>query len=92
MEFGDRLKAFRETRKLTQAQVRTKLHGVPTPTYQGWESKTRTPPEWLQALILEALETGSFPPAKKGFKSAGAKPKKAQKSGGPRRPSRNKGD
>lgn len=84
MTFGEQLKAIREDQELTQAQIRERLHGVPASSYQHWESDLRTPPEWLQALILEVLETGSFPPAKKGFKSA----KKARK----RSPSRNKGD
>lgn len=75
MTFGEQLKDFRHKRGLTQAQVRECLGGVPIPTYQGWESSTRQPPEWLQGLIFRVLETGKFPPAKKGPKKAPPSPR-----------------
>lgn len=49
---------IRETRKalgLTQLQVQ-ELLGIPTRTQQGWESGSRAPMEWLEAMVIREYE------------------------------------
>lgn len=49
---------IREIRKvlgLTQLQVQDLL-GIPTRTQQGWESGSRTPSDWLEAMVIREYE------------------------------------
>lgn len=49
------IKLARKEAGLSQAGVQTKL-GIPVRTLQNWEEGTRTPPAWLEKLIIDALK------------------------------------
>lgn len=53
LTFGQHFKELRKQAGLTQSDC----FGVPLRTVQNWESGFRTPPEWLQNLLIEKLET-----------------------------------
>lgn len=53
--FGQRLRAARRTKGLTQ-QGMADLLVVPVRAIHSWETGERTPPEYVQRLILRALE------------------------------------
>ncbi len=72
MAFQDELRKLREDRNLTQEQARDRLFDAPARTYACWESGERTPPEWLQQLILAWLKRA---PKGAGPKKKGRKPK-----------------
>ncbi len=56
MVFSEALKKTREEIKLSQKVV-CELTKIPKRTLEDWERGLRTPPEWVQMLVLEKLRT-----------------------------------
>ena len=50
-----RIREVRKTLGLTQLQVQDLL-GIPTRTQQGWESGSRAPSDWLEAMVVREYE------------------------------------
>ena len=50
-----KIKEARVDAGLTQKDVFEKI-GIPIRTIQQWESGRRTPPEWVEKLVVEKLE------------------------------------
>ena len=60
-EFAVRFKQSRIAAGLTQQNI-TDIMKIPTRTIQQWEAGDRTPPEYIQILVLEKIT--SLSPAK----------------------------
>ncbi len=41
------------------AEFRRRLHDIPARTYSAWKRGERTPPEWMQQVILDFLKRES---------------------------------
>lgn len=55
MTFAATLKTLRQDKHLSQGEA-AKLCGVSIRTWQEWEQKRRTPPEYTQAAVIKQLE------------------------------------
>lgn len=55
MTFSEQLHAIRAERGITQKQAYTELE-IPRRTYEDWESGKRTPPAYLQKIVLKQLK------------------------------------
>ena len=53
--FAERLKTTRSNARLTQAELSKRME-IPQRTIEDWEAGKRTPPQYVQKLILQALE------------------------------------
>ena len=60
MTFSDQLHQLRAELHITQREAYTALE-VPRRTYEDWERGQRTPPEYLQRIILRQLEQTKEP-------------------------------
>lgn len=54
--FFRRLAALRRAKRLTERGAAA-LMRIPKSTWTSWENGTRTPPNWVQARVLEDLRT-----------------------------------
>ena len=54
MPYSDKLKAARKAASLSQEACAAGL-GVPTRTLENWEAGSRTPPDYVQRLVLAEL-------------------------------------
>ena len=54
MPYSDKLKAARKAASLSQEACAARL-GVPTRTLENWEAGSRTPPDYVQRLVLAEL-------------------------------------
>lgn len=54
-EFSSTLLALRQKTGLSQVRA-ARLAGVPRSTWQSWEAGVRTPPSYVQALIVRVCE------------------------------------
>lgn len=52
--FAERLKELRTTAGWSRAKVLDRI-GVPTRTQEDWESQKRTPPDYVQRLVIDRL-------------------------------------
>ena len=48
------IKEARKQANLTQRRV-FELYGIPIRTLQDWEAGKRTPPKWLEKMVIESL-------------------------------------
>ena len=60
MTFSDQLHELRAELHITQREAYTALE-VPQRTYEHWESGDRTPPEYIQRIILRQLRQEEKP-------------------------------
>jgi len=56
MTFSEEIKKAREASGLSQ-QALAKVLDVPSRTYESWEMGERTPPKYVQALLLEKVQS-----------------------------------
>ena len=54
MTYSDKFKAARKVAGLTQEACAARL-GVPVRTIENWEAGSRTPPDYVQRLVLEEM-------------------------------------
>lgn len=55
MDFKDSLKNLRTECRLTQRAL-AEMWGIPLRSVENWETGTRTPPEYVQKLIISELK------------------------------------
>lgn len=60
MTFSESLRAIRAEYRMTQREAYTALE-VPRRTYEDWERGLRTPPEYIQRIILRQLRQEEKP-------------------------------
>lgn len=54
MTYSDKFKAARKVAGLTQEACAARI-GVPVRTIENWEAGSRTPPDYVQRLVLEEI-------------------------------------
>lgn len=54
MTYSDKFKAARKVAGLTQEACAARI-GVPVRTIENWEAGSRTPPDYVQRLVLEEM-------------------------------------
>ena len=54
--WSDRVRAARNTMKLTQNEMHL-ITKIPKRTIEDWEAGKRTPPVWVQELVIEKMLT-----------------------------------
>lgn len=54
MTYSDKFKAARKVASLTQEACAARI-GVPVRTIENWEAGSRTPPDYVQRLVLEEM-------------------------------------
>lgn len=55
MTYSDKFKAARKVAGLTQEACAARI-GVPVRTIENWEAGSRTPPDYVQRLVLEEMD------------------------------------
>ena len=55
MTYSEKFKAARKAAGLTQEACAARL-GVPARTLENWEAGSRTPPDYVQRLVLEEMD------------------------------------
>lgn len=55
MTYSDKFKAARKVAGLTQETCAARI-GVPVRTIENWEAGSRTPPDYVQRLVLEEMD------------------------------------
>ena len=55
MQFSEQFISARRTKGLSQAKL-SKLTKIPKRTIEDWETGRRTPPEYVQEMVLEKIE------------------------------------